>query len=66
MKSKIYEDFVEKFKSKKTTDDCYTPPKVYGVILDWVCKEYNIDKSKVCRPFIRVEIIKTLTTVMMQ
>ena len=51
MKSKIYEEFVEKFKSKKTTDDCYTPPKVYKVILDWVCKEYNIDKSKVCRPF---------------
>lgn len=51
MKSKIYEEFVEKFKSKKTTNDCYTPPKVYEVILDWVCKEYNIDKSKVCRPF---------------
>ena len=21
-----YEDFVDKFKPKKTTDDCYTPP----------------------------------------
>lgn len=21
-----YEGFVEKFKTKKTTDDCYTPP----------------------------------------
>ena len=26
-----YEDFVEKFKPKKTTDDCYTPPGVYAV-----------------------------------
>lgn len=24
-KSKNYEEFVEKFKPKKTTDDCYTP-----------------------------------------
>ena len=26
MKSKTYEEFVEKFKPKLTTDDCYTPP----------------------------------------
>lgn len=25
MKSKTYEEFVEKFKPKKTTDDCMTP-----------------------------------------
>lgn len=25
IKSKTYEEFVEKFKPKKTTDDCYTP-----------------------------------------
>ena len=24
-----YAGFVEKFKPKKTTDDCYTPPAVY-------------------------------------
>lgn len=24
-----YEEFVEKFKTKKTTDDCYTPPAVF-------------------------------------
>ena len=23
-----YEGFVDKFKTKKTTDDCYTPPEV--------------------------------------
>ena len=51
MKSKNYEDFVEKFKPKKTTDDCYTPPLVYEAISDWVAKEYNLDKSTFCRPF---------------
>ena len=28
-----YEGFVEKFKPKKTTDDCYTPPAVYDYVL---------------------------------
>lgn len=28
MKSKTYDEFVEKFKPKLTTDDCYTPPMV--------------------------------------
>lgn len=51
MKSKNYEDFVEKFKPKKTTDDCYTPPLVYEAISDWVANEYNLDKSTFCRPF---------------
>ena len=32
--SKEYEDFVEKFKPKKTTDDCYTPPNVYEEVLN--------------------------------
>ena len=27
MKGESYEEFVEKFKPKKTTDDCYTPPR---------------------------------------
>lgn len=28
-KNESYENFVEKFKPKKTTDDCYTPPYIY-------------------------------------
>lgn len=24
-----YDDFVEKFKHERTTDDCFTPPEVY-------------------------------------
>lgn len=35
-KSKTYGEFVNKFKPKLTTDDCYTPPKIYAVVLDWV------------------------------
>lgn len=50
-KSKTYEEFVEKFKPKLTTDDCYTPKKVYDAVLEWVIKEYKIDKNKVVRPF---------------
>ena len=50
-KSKTYDEFVEKFKPKKTTDDCYTPPSVYTVIRDWACKEYGIDPTKIVRPF---------------
>lgn len=46
-----YEAFVDKFKPKKTTDDCYTPPKVYETIKNWACSEYGIDPDKVVRPF---------------
>lgn len=51
MKNQDYKDFVEKFKPKKTTDDCYTPTLVYEAISDWVANEYNLDKSTFCRPF---------------
>lgn len=44
-------EFEEKFKPKKTTDDCYTPPEIYEVIKDWACDEYGIDRSKIVRPF---------------
>lgn len=46
-----YGAFVEKFRPKKTTDDCYTPPEVYGAIKNWVCSEYDIDPAKIVRPF---------------
>ena len=38
-----YRAFVDKFKHKKTTDDCYTPPAVYEAIKGWACREYGID-----------------------
>lgn len=46
-----YDAFVDKFKPKKTTDDCYTPPLVYNAICDWACKEYGIDPKSIVRPF---------------
>lgn len=46
-----YEAFIDKFKPKKTTDDCYTPPNVYGAISEWVANEYNLDRSDFVRPF---------------
>ncbi|MBR2883052.1 MAG: hypothetical protein IKB96_12085, partial [Prevotella sp.] len=49
--SEEYKQFVEKFKPKKTTDDCYTPDNVYAAVLDWVVDEYGIDRDKVIRPF---------------
>lgn len=49
-KSKNYEEFVEKFKPKKTTDDCYTPDAVYDVVLDYVRQRYGIT-GEVIRPF---------------
>lgn len=50
-KSKTYEEFVDKFKPKLTTDDCITPPLAYEAVLGWVCKEYGIDPARVVRPF---------------
>lgn len=46
-----YEAFVEKFKPKKTTDDCYTPENVYEAIADWACMEYGIRREDIVRPF---------------
>ena len=46
-----YQEFVNKFKAKKTTDDCYTPPEVYAVVRNWACKEYGIDPTNIVRPF---------------
>lgn len=46
-----YDAFTDKFKPKKTTDDCYTPKNVYQAVADWVAAEYGLDPSKFIRPF---------------
>lgn len=46
-----YKAFVDKFKPKKTTDDCYTPPNIYEAVKDWVCNEYGINPDNIVRPF---------------
>ena len=46
-----YNDFVEKFEPKRTTDDCYTPDRVYAAVADWVSKEYGVNHDDMKRPF---------------
>ena len=46
-----YDGFIEKFKPKKTTDDCYTPENIYNGVLNWVVDEYGINRDNVIRPF---------------
>jgi len=49
--SEEYEAFVEKFKPKKTTDDCYTPANVYEEVLNYVKETCDIEGLEVIRPF---------------
>lgn len=47
-----YTSFVEKFKQKRTTDDCYTPEPVYNAVRDWVLKEVpEVRDLRIVRPF---------------
>ena len=46
-----YNDFLDKFEPKKTTDDCYTPDNIYDAVCGWVEKEYGLDRSHFVRPF---------------
>ena len=50
-KRETYTEFVEKFKPKKTTDDCITPVPVYEAVADWVANEYGLDRDCFVRPF---------------
>lgn len=46
-----YEGFVEKFKPKKTTDDCYTPPYIFEAVKDYVERTYHTEGRTIVRPF---------------
>ena len=46
-----YDAFLEKFKPKKTTDDCYTPPNIYEAVKTWAVEEYSLQGREVVRPF---------------
>jgi hypothetical protein len=47
-----YDGFVDKFKPKKTTDDCYTPPAVFEAVLDYVNRNVTpLEGREVVRPF---------------
>lgn len=46
-----YKEFIDKFKPKHTSDDCYTPEIVYNCIVDYVENEYGLKKENFVRPF---------------
>lgn len=47
-----YEAFTDKFELKHTTDDCFTPPAVYDVVVEWARTRYGISEdTKIIRPF---------------
>lgn len=46
-----YNNFVDKFKDKFTTDDCFTPSNVYDEIVKFIENEYKVKKENFVRPF---------------
>ena len=46
-----YDAFLEKFKARHTSDDCFTPGNVYGAVVNWVMSRYRIDTGDIVRPF---------------
>ena len=52
MNSKEYYDWLQKFEKRNTSDDTFTPPAVYDIVLDYVDKHIlNLDDKTVERPF---------------
>ena len=46
-----YAAFVEKFKPRKTTDDCYTPENIYECVKSWAVRRYGLEGREIVRPF---------------
>ena len=46
-----YQEFLQKFELKKTTDDCYTPDNVYKAVRDFCVERYSLNGKKIIRPF---------------
>ena len=46
-----YNEFLDKFEIKKTTDDCYTPDGVYEAVAAFVASEYKVKRETFFRPF---------------
>ena len=52
MNSKEYYNWLQKFEKRSTSDDTFTPPAVYDIVLDYVDKHIlNLDDKTVERPF---------------
>ena len=46
-----YLEWLKKFDTAKTTDDCYTPANVYDAVAEWVEREYGVPRERFVRPF---------------
>jgi len=46
-----YQAFLEKFRPKKTTDDCYTPDNIYETVKEWAVQRYGLQGRRIVRPF---------------
>lgn len=46
-----YESFIEKFKPRKTTDDCFTPSAVYNAVVKFVGTITDLTGREIVRPF---------------
>ena len=47
-----YDAFLEKFKEKHTTDDCFTPPAIYEAVRRWAFGYFGIPEDRqIVRPF---------------
>ena len=46
-----YAAFLDKFKPKKTTDDCYTPAPVFDAVAGYVARRFGLDPAAFVRPF---------------
>ena len=48
---KQYNEFVDKFKPRHTSDDTHTPANVYEAVLSWAERRYGLARADVVRPF---------------
>ena len=46
-----YNEFLEKFEIKKTSDDCYTPDNIYDAVVEYVEELSGKGRDKFVRPF---------------
>lgn len=46
-----YEQFLKKFTTDPTTDDCITPEPIYNAVRDFFVKKYGLENKKIVRPF---------------
>ena len=53
-KSKTYEEFVEKFRPKHTTDDCFTPANIYDCVVAFVGRRFGVKPCDIVRPFFHI------------